>query len=554
MRAIDFWELLAGLGIFMFGMFLLEEAIHNLSGRTFRVSLRRYTDTPIKAILTGTLATAILQSSSAVTLMVLAFTGAGIMSLPNAIGVVFGSNLGTTFTSWLVAMLGFKLSIESLALPFIGVGGLGLIFVGKSARGGHFSKLAVGFGFLFMGLDYLRRGAESLMTAETLQLVPELGAATFVLAGFILTAAVQSSSASMAVILSVLHGGALDYSDAAAMVIGSNLGTTITAMIGAVGGSTVKRRVAAGHFLFNSIMAVIAFLLLPYVSSLIFDSLGFAENPLLGLALFHTAFNFMGVLLFLPALPSFARLVERLIPEREVSPATFISKTTSHVPEAALVSLQHEVRSLIFAAMSHNEQLLGAIQDDTPAAGLHRKRQPPPDESYAELKQIQEAIYLFAAQLPGQEMTADEALLLNRLLSAVRGAIGAAKTLKDVRHEIDKLDTSECDYLNDRRRDLCRRLVEHHAALRAAMASTDPTAMAKLIQSMQTLMNEDSVITQETMHGLSSGAFNAEHISVLIATNRAFTLSARQMLFAIKDLTLGTEESRLFETFDLSGA
>jgi hypothetical protein len=151
-------------------------------------------------------------------------------------------------------------------------------------------------------------------------------------------------------------------------------------------------------------------------------------------------------------------------------------------------------------------------------------------------------------------MTADEALLLNRLLSAVRGAIGAAKTLKDVRHEIDKLDTSECDYLNDRRRDLCRRLVEHHAALRAAMASTDPTAMAKLIQSMQTLMNEDSVITQETMHGLSSGAFNAEHISVLIATNRAFTLSARQMLFAIKDLTLGTEESRLFETFDLSGA
>jgi phosphate:Na+ symporter len=524
-------------------MFLLEEAIHNLSGRTFRVSLRRYTDTPIKAILTGTLATAILQSSSAVTLMVLAFTGAGIMSLPNAIGVVFGSNLGTTFTSWLVAMLGFKLSIEALALPFIGVGGLGLIFVGKSARGGHFSKLAVGFGFLFMGLDYLRRGAESLMTAETLQLVPELGAATFVLAGFILTAAVQSSSASMAVILSVLHGGALDYSDAAAMVIGSNLGTTITAMIGAVGGSTVKRRVAAGHFLFNSIMAVIAFLLLPYVSSLIFDSLGFAENPLLGLALFHTAFNFMGVLLF-----------ERLIPEREVSPATFISKTTSHVPEAALVSLQHEVRSLIFAAMSHNEQLLGAIQDDTPAAGLHRKRQPPPDESYAELKQIQEAIYLFAAQLPGQEMTADEALLLNRLLSAVRGAIGAAKTLKDVRHEIDKLDTSECDYLNDRRRDLCRRLVEHHAALRAAMASTDPTAMAKLIQSMQTLMNEDSVITQETMHGLSSGAFNAEHISVLIATNRAFTLSARQMLFAIKDLTLGTEESRLFETFDLSGA
>lgn len=555
MRAIDFWEFLAGLGIFMFGMFLLEEAIHNLSGRAFRRSLRRYTNTPVKAVVTGTFATAILQSSSAVTLMVLAFTGAGIMSLNNAIGVVLGSNLGTTFTSWVVAALGFKLSIEALAMPFIGVGGLGLIVFGKSVRGGYLSKLAVGFGFLFMGLEYMRRGTESLITAETLQSIPDLGVAAFVLAGFLLTAALQSSSASMAVILSILYGGALGHADAAAMVIGSNLGTTITAMIGAVGGSTVKRRVAAGHFLFNATTAVVALSLLPLLSELIFETMGFAENPLPGLALFHTSFNLLGVLLFVPLLPWFTLTIERLIPEKDVSPALFISKTTSHVPEAALVSLQKEVRSLILEAMGHNEQLLGAVRDETvTGTNLHRKKQRGIEARYAELKQIQEAIHLFAAGIPGQRMTEDEALMLSRLLSAVRNAIGSAKTLKDVRHDIEKLESSDCDYLNDLKTLFCRQLIHHHDSLRDAMTAGDPTALASLIETMKTLMHQDSATLRDTMHGLSNFSFKSEDISVLLSTSRALTLSSRQMLFAVKELSLGTEESRLFETFDLSGA
>ncbi len=159
-EGFDIWKLLAGLGIFMFGMFLMEESIKKLSGRAFKRLIRVYTTGKVKSIFSGIFVTSILQSSSAVSLMVLAFVGAGIMSMENAIGVILGSNIGTTVTAWIVASIGFKVNIESFALPLIGMGGLGLIFLGRSEKYSNISKLLVGFGFLFMGLDYMKTSVE----------------------------------------------------------------------------------------------------------------------------------------------------------------------------------------------------------------------------------------------------------------------------------------------------------------------------------------------------------------------------------------------------------
>ena len=131
--------------------------------------IRRYTSSPLKAVASETVSTAILQSSSAVTLMVLAFVGAGMMSLTNAFGVILGSNIGTTLTGWIVAVLGFKFNIESFVLPFIGIGGLGLIFLGRTGKSANISKLMVGFGFLFLGLDYMQTGLEAVTGSVDLQ-------------------------------------------------------------------------------------------------------------------------------------------------------------------------------------------------------------------------------------------------------------------------------------------------------------------------------------------------------------------------------------------------
>ncbi|MCF8256008.1 MAG: Na/Pi symporter [Flavobacteriales bacterium] len=554
MNANDFWEFLAGLGIFMFGMFLLEESIRNLSGRAFKGFIRRYTEGTLKAVLTGTFATAILQSSSAVTLMVLAFTGAGIMSLQNGIGVVLGSNLGTTVTSWIVAGLGFKVSIEALALPFIGIGGLGLIFLGKSLKGSNISKLSVGFGFLFMGLDYMKRSIEAIATDELLSMIPDYGPLIYILVGFVLTAALQSSSASIAVILSALHSGLFSYTEATAMVIGANLGTTVTVMIGAVGGSTVKKRVGMSHFLFNFITAIVATMLLPLLNRLVFDVMGLGKDPVMGLAMFHTIFNLMGVLLFIPFLPLFSKLLVWAVPEKRMETSVFISKVTPDVPEAAMVSLQQETQALLQAAMEHNLDLLSidpklVFTGNVNGSKGERKK---PEEQYARLKAVQAEIYAFAALVQGQEMSEQEASLLNRLLSAVRYAISSAKTLKDVKRDIDEMEDSESPHLNDCYADLRRKMMENYIHLQRVMSEEeDLQNLPRLVKTMKSIMAEDAQLMQELMKGLKQHHIPAELVSVLLAANRAFTLAARQMLLAVKDFKLSAHDAALFDNLEV---
>jgi len=554
MNANDFWEFLAGLGIFMFGMFLLEESIRNLSGRAFKGFIRKYTENTVKAVLTGTFATAILQSSSAVTLMVLAFTGAGIMSLQNGIGVVLGSNLGTTLTSWIVATLGFKISIEALALPFIGIGGLGLIFLGKSAKGSNISKLSVGFGFLFMGLDYMKRSIEAIASEDLLQMIPDYGPLMYVLVGFVLTAALQSSSASMAVVLSALYSGLLNYTDATAMVIGTNLGTTVTVMIGAVGGSTVKKRVGMGHFLFNAITAIIALILLPLLTRLVFDVMGLSSDPVMGLAMFHTIFNLMGVLLFVPFLPLFAKLLEKAVPEKRIETSVFISKTTPDVPEAAIESLRQEVSGLIQRTMEHN---LNILRIDpklvfTTSANSERPDKNTIELQYTHAKLLQAELYAFAAQVQGHEMSEDEASLLNRLISSVRYAISAAKTMKDVKRDIDELEDSDNVLLNDRYADFRRKMIENYMHLELVLREDEELEnLPRLVKTMKRIMAEDTQLMHELMQGLKEHHIPSDRISVLLSANRAFTLSARQALLAAKDFKLSMHDAGLFDNLEV---
>ena len=157
---LDIWKLFAGLGIFLFGMSLIEESVKSLSGRSFRRIIRMYTNGKLRSIGTGAFVTALLQSSSAVSLMVLAFVGAGVMTMQNAIGVILGSNIGTTFAAWIIATIGFKIKIESLASPFIGLGAFGLIFFRPSSKPLLITKLFIGFGFLFLGLDFMKSSVE----------------------------------------------------------------------------------------------------------------------------------------------------------------------------------------------------------------------------------------------------------------------------------------------------------------------------------------------------------------------------------------------------------
>ncbi|MBU3953104.1 MAG: Na/Pi symporter, partial [Proteobacteria bacterium] len=300
MFEFDYWKLLAGLGIFLFGMQLLENSVKDLSGKAFRRIIRDYTNTRLKAIANGTLVTALLQSSSAVSLMVLAFVGAGIMSMENAIGVILGSNIGTTLTAWIVATLGFKIKIETFALPFIGVGAAGLILFKPGTRVYHINRLLIGFGFLFLGLDYMKTSVESFSQNFSPGQFQNLALWMCLGIGTVITALMQASAATIAITLAALNSQLMTFEMAAAMVIGANIGTTATVLLGAIGGSPPKKRVAASHLVFNLVTGIIAFAALPAMVMVVKIFIDVTTNGPVGLALFHTIFNITGVLIFLP--------------------------------------------------------------------------------------------------------------------------------------------------------------------------------------------------------------------------------------------------------------
>jgi len=319
-------------------------------------------------------------------------------------------------------------------------------------------------------------------------------------------------------------------------------------------GSTVKKRVGLGHFLFNAVTAVVALALLPLLTKLVFDVMGLSSDPVMGLAMFHTVFNLMGVLLFMPFLPLFAKLLEKAVPEKRIETSVFISKITPDVPEAAIESMRQEVRELLQRAMEHNMDIL-RIDPKLVFTAMDnggRADKKTLEQQYIYIKQVQAEIYAFAAQVQGQEMSTEEATLLNSLLSAVRYAVSSAKTLKDVKRDIDEMEDSENPHLNDRYADFRRKLIEHYMKLEQVMREEEALQnLPRLVKAMKRVMAEDTQLMQETMHGLKDRHFAAEHVSVLLSANRAFTLSARQALLAVKDLKLSVHDAGLFENLEV---
>lgn len=551
MMNFDIWMLIAGIGIFLFGIYLMEESLKTLSGKAFKSFIRKYTSTRIKAVATGTLSTAILQSSSAVTLMVLAFVGAGIMTLSNAFGVILGSNLGTTLTSWIVATVGFKVDIESFALPFIGIGGLGLIFLGRSTRMSNISKLLVGFGFLFLGLNYMKVSVEEFTALFDLSHFKDYHILVFVLLGFIITAVMQSSSAAMAIILTAVYGNVIDFHTAAAMVIGTNMGTTVTVLIGSFGGPVAKKQVALCHVVFNLITGIVALVLLQPLNYAVLDVFGLKDDPVMALALFHTLFNALGVILFFPLLRIIASFITRLVKDKKAHLSQYVSNATVEVPEAALVAMKNETAYLIRLVMAHNlnslhlDAKLVLSQEFTSSYPAFPKTQ---EKIYSNIKSVQSEIFLFSSKLQTQPLTEEESLRLNKILHSVRYGVSSAKTLKDIAHELEKMDQSDQPSLNRKHQEFRKKMMHSYLILDELLERQNGEfKLSRLAELMHKMRFDEQDYIQETGDVISSAGLGEEDISTLLSASRSFSLSLRQMALSVKDLVLTAEQEEIYD-------
>lgn len=315
---------LGGLGLFLLAVSMITDGLKLAAGNNIRKILGSWTRTPMHGIITGITLTAIVQSSSAVTVATIGFVNAGLLSLYQAIGIILGTNIGTTMTGWLVAIIGFKINVEGFALPLIGVGMLLRLFSGTT-RVGYIGVALTGFGLFFIGIDFLTEAFEHITASISLESFSSdnyLSIIIFVGIGALMTVLTQSSSAAIALTLTAATGGVLGLSAAAAMVIGANVGTTSTAALTVIGATPNAKRVAAAHIIFNVVTAGMALLLLPFLMLLI-ENLGviFELNlvPAISLAIFHTTFNLLGVLLIWPIAGRLAHFLEkRFISQDEI--------------------------------------------------------------------------------------------------------------------------------------------------------------------------------------------------------------------------------------------
>ncbi|HDQ13707.1 MAG TPA: Na/Pi cotransporter family protein [Sediminispirochaeta sp.] len=351
-------EIFGSLGLFLYGMRTMSDGIQKAAGERLQTILGYMTGNRFAGVLTGFGTTALIQSSSATTVMVVSFVNAGLLSLSQAIGVIMGANIGTTVTGWIVALFGFKFDITAVALPAIGIG-LPLIFW-KRLRKTEWGEALIGFGLLFLGLSFLKSlvpdidaHPESLEFVKTLTGYGLFSRLLFILIGTTLTVILQSSSASMAITLTMAFSGWIDFPNAVAMVLGENIGTTVTAVLASVGADIHARRAAAAHMLFNILGIVwVQFLFFPIIAlvdSIVPGSYTTSAGITAHLAMFHTTFNVLNTTVFLPFVNWIEALVKFIVPVREEGEETrryqlsFFSGSIQETPELNLLRAKTEI-------------------------------------------------------------------------------------------------------------------------------------------------------------------------------------------------------------------
>ncbi|NOT50211.1 MAG: Na/Pi cotransporter family protein [Chitinophagaceae bacterium] len=548
--SFDIWKVLAGIAIFLLGIRFLEESLQQLSGRRFKLFLKKQTSNKLRAIGGGAIVTGVLQSSSLVSLMVLAFVGASVIPMENALAVILGANLGTTLDSWIVAVAGFKLNIENIALPVAGLAGIGYAVFNKESKLYNWCRFLLGFGFLFVGLGYMKTGMEGLVLSTDFSQFKESPILIFFIIGFIITTLIQSSSATIAITLSALNAGAVALVPAMAIVLGSEVGTTIKLFVAGLKGVANKKRVALGNFIFNAINVLLILIFLHPLNKFITEVIGI-KNNLYALVFFQTLVNILGIILFYPFLGRMTRFLEKQFRDSD-SESLFIHKVSPLETSTALLAMEKENRHFLNAVITYSLSCFEK-NNEHPASGTFQKKflSGTIAEKYAYLKYLYGEIHSFYIQVQKNCTDSEDIDQLERFMSSVRNAMYAAKSIKDAIADIEQLRNSSNDvkydfYLKTRQsvEDFCK---ETNGLLNETVADR----FEKLTGSYHIVTEKYTVTLQQLYKESIAGHVSETEISTLLNFNREIFTFFKSLLFGAKDHLFDREQSKYFE--DLPG-
>lgn len=455
--------ILSGIAIFLIGMHFMEDGFKQFSGGILEEILEKFTSNKYKSLLTGFISTSIVQSSSLISVIIISFLSVGLISLTQATAVVFGSNLGSTTTAWIVSSFGLNIKISLYAMPLII---FGVIFrFSKQSTYIGFGNVLLGLGFIFLGISYMKDGFDTLKESidlATYSVEGFKGLALFILIGMIITVVIQSSSAAMAIVITALVGGNILYIDAIALAIGANIGTTVTAIMGALTSNQDGKRLAFTHFVFNIITAFIALVLIYQLKDFV-DILavyfGIDENNYgMKLALFHTLFNLLGIIILFPFITSIVNLSMRVINDDKVkkdSRPIYLNKANLKLPYNAMISIQKEVinlydkaqKAILHALNIHSQDLVHKEDIDKVLNQKLIKIYTNLDEIYNNnLKDLYSEIIEFSI-LSQENMTKEQHEYVTQLKTASNVIVKILKDTRDIQKNMNFYLNSKNEYV-----------------------------------------------------------------------------------------------------------
>ena len=462
----NFKTIAAGVSIFLFGMVFLEDGFKIFSGGVLEKILRKSTENTFKSIGFGALITSIMQSSSLVSVLTISFLGAGLIELAQGIGIVFGANIGTTTGAWLMAGFGLKVKISAYAMPML-VFGIILIFQkAKSFKG--IGYILAGLGFLFLGIHYMKGGFEAFK--ETIDLAKfsvggYKGIFIFTGIGIFATVIMQSSHATLMLILTALATGQISYENALALAIGANVGTTITAIIGSLSSNINGKRLAAAHLIFNLVTGIIAIVFIyqfMHVVDYLALKLGVANNNhTIKLAIFHTVFNVVGVLVMVPFIGVLEKFLLKFLKEKthkDIDEPKYLNKSILEFPETAITALLNESKYLyknaVFEIVSHalnihrediksDEKIKNIIKKSTETIDIDVE-----EVYYKKVKTIYGEIIKYATKAQSKlQLSENQAKVISEIKLANRKMVEIIRDVRELRKNVSIYLNSDNEYI-----------------------------------------------------------------------------------------------------------
>jgi len=573
----DILTLLGSLGLFLYGMKVMSDALMEVAGDKMRTILASMTSNRLFAVFTGFLITAVIQSSSATTLMVVSFVNASLLTLIEAIGVILGAHIGTTITAWLITILGFKVSMSAIALPLVG-GGFLMTF-SKKHQTQKIGLFVIGFAVLFIGLQFLKDSVpdihENPQILEFLQGYTGMGVWSvllFLLIGTILTMIIQSSSATMALTLVMCHEGWIPFDMAAAMVLGENIGTTITANLAAIVANFHAKRAARAHFISNTIGVLWAVILLyPFLN--IIDNFVTNDGHLspfqsaasipVALSIFHTSFNVLNTFLLIWFVPLIAKFVIRLIPERfdpekEIDQPMYLNEADLRYPQTGFSALFKESSRLFknsaYKAISHGINVHRAdLESDKKPKEIVDSRDvievDLDDLYYSKIKSIYNQIVEYATLLQSKfELKKKQIGLIRNVLLANRYIVSIVKAMKPIHKNMSKYIASDNFHIKSEYNDLRKMIIKVMRMIQDIQTSDSPEKHLNRLKKLKDKADKSDVLMDGSIDKLVRKNLITNEMATSLMNDSASVnrivkhlINISELLFMERDMLLEEE-------------